>query len=87
MKKNIIFLNGKFVDEKEAVVSIKTHALHYGTACFEGIRAYYNKDTDSLFVFRIKDHYRRFLNSAKLFYCFYVPHYECFRIASKVAFS
>jgi len=68
MKKNIIFLNGKFVDEKEAVVSIKTHALHYGTACFEGIRAYYNKDTDSLFVFRIKDHYRRFLNSAKLLF-------------------
>ncbi len=43
-----------------------THALHYGTACFGGIRGYWNDDAEQLFVFRIRDHYRRFLNSAKL---------------------
>jgi branched-chain amino acid aminotransferase len=65
MKNNKVFFNGKFVAEKDAVVSIKTHALHYGTGCFEGIRAYYNEAENCLFVFRIEEHYKRFLNSAK----------------------
>src|SRR3989344_6315402 len=60
-----VFFNGKFVDEKDAQVSIKTHALHYGTGCFEGIRAYYNKNKKILYAFRMADHYKRFLNSAK----------------------
>ncbi len=65
MSKSIIYFNGKFVPEEEAVVSVKTHALHYGTGCFEGIRAYYNKEQECLYVFRMEDHYKRLLNSTK----------------------
>jgi branched-chain amino acid aminotransferase len=43
-----------------------THALNYGTACFEGIRAYWNADEEQLFVFRLHEHYDRFLNSMRV---------------------
>ncbi len=65
MLKNV-FLNGKFVKEDKAVVPVTTHALHYGTACFEGIRAYYNAEKKSLLIFRMEDHYKRFSNSVKV---------------------
>jgi branched-chain amino acid aminotransferase len=60
------FFQGQIVPIEQAKVSVMTHALHYGTACFGGIRGYWNDDAEQLFVFRIRDHYRRFLNSAKL---------------------
>jgi branched-chain amino acid aminotransferase len=60
------FFQGQIVPIEQAKVSVMTHALHYGTACFGGIRGYWNADAEQLFVFRILDHYRRFLNSAKL---------------------
>lgn len=62
----IVFLYNKFVPEREAKISIMTHALHYGTGCFEGIRAYYNEKEDALFVFRMEDHYKRMALSAKI---------------------
>jgi branched-chain amino acid aminotransferase len=43
-----------------------THALNYGTACFAGIRAYWNAEEQELFIFRPRDHFRRFLESARL---------------------
>lgn len=61
-----IYFNGRFVEEKEAVVPITTHALHYGTGCFEGIRAYYNEKENKLLVFRMEDHYKRLLQSCKI---------------------
>jgi branched-chain amino acid aminotransferase len=60
------FFEGRIVPIQEAQVSVLTHALHYGTACFGGIRGYWNDDLEQMFVFRILDHYRRFLNSTKL---------------------
>jgi branched-chain amino acid aminotransferase len=45
-----------------------THALHYGTGCFAGLRAYWNKDREQLFIFRIEDHFHRFINSTRLLY-------------------
>ena len=45
-----------------------THALHYGTGCFAGLRAYWNKDREQLYVFRIEDHFHRFINSTRLLY-------------------
>lgn len=60
------FFQGKIVPIEHAKISVMTHALNYGTACFGGIRGYWNEDAEQLFVFRILDHYRRFLNSAKL---------------------
>ena len=60
-----IFIDDQFVDEDKAVVSVKTHALHYGTGCFEGIRAYYSEKDNCLYAFRLEDHYKRFLLSCK----------------------
>ncbi len=64
--KSIVYFNGKFVPQDEAVVPINTHALHYGTGCFEGIRAYYNEKENALLVFRMQDHYKRLLQSCKI---------------------
>lgn len=60
------FLGGAFVPVAKAQVSLATHALHYGTGCFEGIRAYWNAEREELFVLRMDDHYRRFLQSAAM---------------------
>lgn len=60
------FFRGKIVPYSEAKVGVLTHALNYGTAAFGGLRAYWNEDKKQLFLFRPYDHYRRFLNSAKL---------------------
>jgi branched-chain amino acid aminotransferase len=53
-------MDGEFVDWRESNVHILTHSLHYGSAVFEGNRAYEGK------VFRLEDHTNRLLNSAKL---------------------
>lgn len=60
------FFDGKFVPIEEANVSIRTHAFNYGTGCFEGIRAYWNDETERLLVFRLLDHYRRLTRSCRL---------------------
>lgn len=66
--RNIVYLNGQFLPYKKATIPLATHALHYGTGCFEGIRGYWSKKEDKLFVFRLKDHYRRLERSAKTLY-------------------
>ena len=58
------FFDGKFVRIEDAKVSIMTHALNYGTGCFEGIRAYWNDEEQQLYAFRLAEHYQRLLNSA-----------------------
>lgn len=50
----------------QARVSVMTHALNYGTGWFGGLRGYWNDAQQQLYVFRIRDHYRRFLNSGKI---------------------
>lgn len=62
------FFEGRIVPIEEAKVSVMTHALNYGTGCFAGIRGYWNEDEKQLYVFRIQDHYRRFINSTLLLY-------------------
>ncbi len=64
--KQYSYFEGKIVPAEDAKVSIQTHALQYGTAVFGGIRGYYNKAQDNLFIFRIHDHFTRLLNSAKI---------------------
>lgn len=60
----LIYLDGKIVPSEEAKISVLTHALHYGTSVFEGIRAY---ETDQgAAVFRLTEHSKRLLNSAKI---------------------
>lgn len=63
-----IFFDGKFISEEDAKISVTAHALHYGTGCFEGIRAYYNERQKTLFAFRMRDHYERLLLSAKVLF-------------------
>ncbi len=60
------FFQKKFVPLSEAKIGVMTHALHYGTACFEGIRGNWNSDDNQLYIFRCKEHYKRLLNSCKL---------------------
>jgi branched-chain amino acid aminotransferase len=57
-----IWMDGTLVPWAEAQVHVLTHALHYGTGVFEGIRAYSNDDGTA--VFRLKDHMERLLVSA-----------------------
>jgi branched-chain amino acid aminotransferase len=59
-------MNGKLVDWKEAKIHVLTHALHYGSGVFEGIRCY--KTVKGPAVFRLKEHMRRLQNSAKLYF-------------------
>lgn len=60
---NIVFLNGKFMPYQKALIPIDTHALHYGTGCFEGIRGYWNSQQKKLYIFRLADHYQRLKRS------------------------
>ncbi len=63
-KAKYIWMNGKFVEWDKAKVHVLTHTLHYGNGVFEGTRAY---QTDKgLAIFRLRDHTRRLLNSAKI---------------------
>lgn len=62
----LAFFEGKIVPIDQAKISITNHTLHYGTGCFAGIRGYWNETQKQLYVFRLEDHYRRFLNSAQL---------------------
>lgn len=60
-----VWMDGKMVPWKEANVHILTHSLHYGSAVFEGIRAY--ETAFGVGIFRLKDHVSRLFASAKAF--------------------
>ena len=66
MQKPIAFFQGQFVSLQDARISVMTHAFLYGTAVFEGIRAYHNSQNDDVYVFRAAEHYERFLKSCAL---------------------
>jgi len=60
------FFRGRIVPYSEARVGVLTHALNYGTGVFAGLRAYWNADEAELFLFRPREHFERFLESARL---------------------
>ena len=60
-----IWFDGKFLTHDKAKVPVTTHAIHYGTSIFEGIRAYKNKE--NLFIFRLNEHVKRFRDSGKYY--------------------
>lgn len=60
-----VWFDGKFVTLDKANVPITTHAIHYGTSVFEGIRAYWNGK--NLYVFRLDDHIKRFRRSGQFY--------------------
>ena len=55
----IVYFGGEYVPMREARVGILTHALHYGTGVFEGIRAYWDKSAEELYLLRPREHYER----------------------------
>ena len=60
-----IWFDGKLIPLNKAKIPVTTHAIHYGTSIFEGIRAYWN--SENLYVFRLDDHVKRFRNSGKFY--------------------
>ena len=62
----IFWMDGEFVKSGDARVSVLSHALHYGTGVFEGIRAYARPD--NLCIFRLKEHMKRLKDSAKIYF-------------------
>lgn len=60
------FFRGKIVPTEQAKVSIMTNALQYGTGIFGGIRGYVAEDGDSVNIFRLPDHYKRFLTALRI---------------------
>lgn len=62
------FMNGKMVEAEKAMIPVRTHAFLYGTAVFEGIRAYWNEDDKQLYAFRVPEHFERLQKSAKIMY-------------------
>ena len=62
----LAWFRGEFVPASEAKVGVMTHALHYGTACFEGIRCNWNEEEEKLLIFRPLEHYQRLVNGAKV---------------------
>jgi branched-chain amino acid aminotransferase len=55
----IVYFDNRFVPLGEAKVGILTHALHYGTGVFEGIRGYWEKEREELYLVRTPEHYAR----------------------------
>lgn len=60
-----VWMDGKFVDYKDAKVSVNSHSLHYGLGAFEGIRCYETKKDGSA-VFRLDEHIERLYNSCHI---------------------
>lgn len=61
-----LWLDGEIIDQPDAKIHVLTHSLHYGMAVFEGVRAY-QTDEGRTAIFRLDDHTKRLLNSAKIF--------------------
>jgi branched-chain amino acid aminotransferase len=62
----LCYFEGKIIPLSEAKVGILTHAMSYGTGCFEGIRAYYNEDHGQLYMFRAPEHFDRLKDSTRI---------------------
>ena len=66
MPKALAFFHGQIVPLSEARVSIMTHALHYGTTVFEGVRGNWNEELEKIFIFRLREHYMRMLRGCRI---------------------
>ncbi|OTQ48478.1 branched-chain amino acid transaminase [Gilliamella apis] len=70
-KSDYIWLNGEMIPWADAKIHVMSHALHYGTSVFEGVRCYETNKGPA--IFRHKEHAQRLLNSAKI-YRFPIPY-------------
>ncbi len=62
----VCFFQGDYVPLVEAKIGVLTHAFGYGTGCFEGIRGYYNAEQNQLYLFRLREHYQRLIESSRV---------------------
>ena len=62
----IAFHKGEFMPLEQASIGVMTHALHYGTSIFEGIRGNWNEEDEKLYLFRLEEHYERLLAGCKI---------------------
>ena len=60
------FFDKQFIPLSEAKIGIMTHALHYGTACFGGIRGNWNDEQERIYLFRLRDHFDRLRKSCHI---------------------
>lgn len=60
-----VWFEGQLIDWRKANIHVLTHSLHYGMAVFEGLRSY-RLDSGESAIFRLEEHTKRFLNSAKI---------------------
>jgi len=61
----IVYFGGQYVPLRDARVGILTHALHYGTGVFEGIRAHWDEPQQELFVLRLLEHFERWKQNCR----------------------
>jgi branched-chain amino acid aminotransferase len=69
----ICYFEGDFVAMRDAKVSIMTHAFMYGTATFEGIRAYWNPEQGKLYGLKLREHVERLRQSCRILLMTNVP--------------
>ena len=69
----ICYFEGAFVPMRDAKVSVMTHSFMYGTATFEGIRAYWNADQGTLYGLKIREHVERIRQSCRILLMENVP--------------
>jgi branched-chain amino acid aminotransferase len=62
----LVYFQGEFTPLENAKVSILTQALHYGTAVFEGIRGYWDAESEDIYFFRLREHYERMKRNCNL---------------------
>src|SRR3954447_22786336 len=70
---SIVYFDGRYMPMHDARVGILTHALHYGTGVFEGIRAHWDDARQELFVLRCNEHYERWKENCRIL-CIDIPH-------------
>jgi branched-chain amino acid aminotransferase len=62
----VVYHRGAYMPYREATLGLLTHALQYGTGCFEGIRGFWNEQAEQLYVFEPVAHYKRLRRSGNL---------------------
>src|SRR6478672_8641749 len=62
----LCYFEGKVIPLSEAKIGILTHGFSYGTACFEGIRGYFNEKNGQVYMFRALEHYQRLHESSRV---------------------
>ena len=64
-EKTYAYFQGAMVPLEDAKISIMNHSFMYGTAVFEGIRGYWNAQEEEIYLFRLREHFERMVDSMK----------------------